>query len=356
MAQCRKCDECIAARKRMWIGRLLAEQQTCLETWFCTFTYRGGDENTHAQVLRYSDLQKTFKRLRRAGHKFKYIAVGEYGGKLGRAHFHAIIYWQTPPPHVTMDERIDHPLWPHGFMQAEYPRSQQGAATYIMDYLNKSAKGDAILKYSKNPALGEQYLIGYATKHADEGLALFVDGGATFTIPNNVNQKNDLFFYPVGKQTTLYEKMIEAYLYRWAQIRPFQRFPSSICVDEYLDVLDDLVDYLPDPVKDYLQRFELIFEDIPIRYTVFAITRSISLEIGAQSSRLIVYHEGKTVWQRVLSRPVDATPEETLAAVEAEVASLLPPHHLKRLREELASRASQVLTSRLGASDITTGS
>ena len=328
----------------MWIGRLLAEQQHALETWFLTFTYGGGQENTHADVLRYSDLQKTFKRLRRAGHKFKYIAVGEYGGKLGRAHFHAIIYWQTPPPHVTMDERINHPMWPHGFMQAEYPRSQQGAATYIMDYLNKSAKGDAILKYSKNPALGERYLIEYATKHAEEGLGLFVDGGATFTIPNNINKDGNLFFYPVGQQTTLYEKMMEAYLYRWAQLRPDQKFPPSELVTEYLDVLDDRYDYLPELVRVYLERFELIFKDIPIAYEVHALTPSISLEIGAHTVRLIIYYEGKIVWQNVQKRPPHASTEEVSLSVEAKLNDLVPAHHLRRLREELESRRSLRLT------------
>lgn len=338
MAQCRKCDECIAARKRSWVGRLLAEQQTSRETWFTTFTYAGGEDNAHADVLRYSDLQKTFKRLRKAGHKFKYVAVGEYGGKYGRAHFHVIFYWQTPPPHLTMDERINHPMWPHGFMQAEFPRSQQGAAAYIMDYLNKSTKGDAILKFSKNPALGEEYLLQYATDHADEGLALFVDGGATFTIPNNLNQAGDLFFYPVGKTSTLYQKMIEVYLYRWAQLRGNQPLPKSKDVWDYLDVLDDRYDYLPDLVRAYLEKFELIFEDIPVAFEVVALTPSISLEIGQKTSRLIIYHEGKIVWQSVQKRPPHASTARVLRTAEDWLKELIPLHHRRRLREELAKR------------------
>lgn len=338
MAQCRKCDECIAARKRMWVGRLLAEQQTCQETWFVTFTYGGGEDNSHADVLRYADVQKTFKRLRKAGYKFKYLAVGEYGGKNGRAHFHVIFYWNSKPPYLQMDKRINDPMWPHGYMQAEYPRSQQGAAAYIMDYLNKSSKGDAVLKYSKNPALGEEYLLRYAKAHADEGLALFLDGGATFTIPNNLNKEGKLFFYPVGKQTTLYEKMIETYLYRWAQLRPDQPLPTSEVVSEYIDVLDDRYDYLPDLVRRYLERYELIYEEQQPTFDVIPITPSISLEIDAKATRLIVYYEGKIVWQNVESRPPDVPTESLLRTVESKIESLLPPHHLKRLAPELANR------------------
>lgn len=38
------------------------------------------------------DLQKFFKRLRKAGYKFKYVASGEYGEKTRRPHFHIAMF------------------------------------------------------------------------------------------------------------------------------------------------------------------------------------------------------------------------------------------------------------------------
>lgn len=43
-----------------------------------------------------SDLQKYFKRVRKAGHKFRYYAVGEYGSQTYRPHYHVLIFGTVP--------------------------------------------------------------------------------------------------------------------------------------------------------------------------------------------------------------------------------------------------------------------
>jgi len=232
--QCRKCETCLQARKRQWVGRILAEMQTCQETWFTTHTYGGGYENGEAYWIDYADIQKMFKRLRKDGYKFKYIAVGEYGEKRSRGHFHLMLFWQSDPPPVSeMNERIQFEYWPHGYSQIEYPRSGQGSAAYIMDYMNKANLKEAVMKYSKNPMLGSEYLQEYARKTAREGLALFAQGDR-FTIPGNLNRNGEMFYYAVGRTTGIYPKMMEAYLEEWAIHRPDQRLPTS----------EDLTDYI----------------------------------------------------------------------------------------------------------------
>lgn len=42
---CRKCETCRAARKRRWIGRLLAEELRADHVLFTTWTYGGGYDN-----------------------------------------------------------------------------------------------------------------------------------------------------------------------------------------------------------------------------------------------------------------------------------------------------------------------
>lgn len=62
-----------------------------------TLTYRASSiprEVVNNRILYYpdwTDVQKMFKRLRNAGHKFKYLAVSEYGGNTHRPHFHFIL-------------------------------------------------------------------------------------------------------------------------------------------------------------------------------------------------------------------------------------------------------------------------
>jgi len=45
----------------------------------------------HGQLIK-SDLQKFFKRLRKAGFKFRYVASGEYGENTRRPHFHIALF------------------------------------------------------------------------------------------------------------------------------------------------------------------------------------------------------------------------------------------------------------------------
>ena len=254
--QCRKCDACVAARKRHWIGRLNAEAEVAQQVWFSTFTYAGGYENDEAYILNYKHLQDTFKRMRKAGHKFKYLAVGEYGGQGSRAHFHVMFFWLSTPPNLPMGQQIpsgEDPFWEKGLTQHEFPRSKQAAACYIMDYLDKDNMLNCELKYSKNPALGQDYLLEYARRHARDGLALF-PRDAIFTIPDNKTRAGKLFYYPVGRQTALYEKMLSAYVNEWALVRPSQRLTLSEDVSEYLtDICQDPDQQTP-AVQEYLAR------------------------------------------------------------------------------------------------------
>lgn len=92
---CGRCHYCIARRTNEWIFRIKQELKRTYPGYFVTLTYSPLDvpytENGYMTLVK-SDLQKYIKRLRKAtGKKCKYYAVGEYGGKYFRPHYHIIL-------------------------------------------------------------------------------------------------------------------------------------------------------------------------------------------------------------------------------------------------------------------------
>lgn len=80
---------------RMWLGRLLLEQRY-YESVFVTFTYDDASvpiDDKGQMVLERKDLVDMLKRARKRAHSgFRYFAVGEYGSKYGRPHFHLLCF------------------------------------------------------------------------------------------------------------------------------------------------------------------------------------------------------------------------------------------------------------------------
>lgn len=98
---CGKCPECIARRISGWSKRLLTEGMHSSSAYFITLTYDTYSvpitEKGFMQIDK-KDLQKFFKRLRKLHNKkrylrsLKYFAVGEYGGRTYRPHYHIILF------------------------------------------------------------------------------------------------------------------------------------------------------------------------------------------------------------------------------------------------------------------------
>ncbi|QCS37196.1 replication initiation protein [Tortoise microvirus 67] len=66
---------------------------------------------------------------------FKYLAAGEYGGKLGRPHYHCILIGIPRP----VAEGVFRPLWRHGHCQTEVLGS--GGVRYVSEYISKQIGG-----------------------------------------------------------------------------------------------------------------------------------------------------------------------------------------------------------------------
>lgn len=88
---CGQCIACRLARSREWAIRCTHEAQLHEHNCWLTLTY-DNDHLPEGGTLVKADLQKFFKRYRKRCGKLRYYACGEYGEKLGRPHYHAIIF------------------------------------------------------------------------------------------------------------------------------------------------------------------------------------------------------------------------------------------------------------------------
>lgn len=87
---CGKCIGCIKDWSTAWSVRCFHESEQHEQNCFATLTYR----DPAPDRLVPKDLRDFFKRLRSAGVKFRYFAVGEYGGRTRRPHYHVLFFGQ----------------------------------------------------------------------------------------------------------------------------------------------------------------------------------------------------------------------------------------------------------------------
>lgn len=117
---CGKCPACRATKAQEWTYRLFAERKLHKSAVFLTLTF--DDENLH-RLLKCSNsglyfsldkkiLQDFNKRLRRnLSRRIRFYAVGEYGEKTKRPHYHGIYFGVTKD-----DEKIIKSCWKFGFV------------------------------------------------------------------------------------------------------------------------------------------------------------------------------------------------------------------------------------------------
>lgn len=96
---CGKCPTCYARRASSWSFRLMEHEKTVISSHFITLTYAPKHvpiTDKHFMSLNKRDVQLFIKRLRKRHnipeHPIRYFAVGEYGGKSYRPHYHIILF------------------------------------------------------------------------------------------------------------------------------------------------------------------------------------------------------------------------------------------------------------------------
>lgn len=90
---CGRCMPCLRQRRRQWTHRILLERQLHSDAAFVTLTY-AEDLEAPPVSLEPKHLQNWMKRLRAsiAPTKVRFYAVGEYGEKTNRPHYHVALF------------------------------------------------------------------------------------------------------------------------------------------------------------------------------------------------------------------------------------------------------------------------
>lgn len=131
---CGKCPLCLKRRASAWSFRLMQEEKKSESAHFITMTY----DTKHVPItrngfmeLKKRDVQLFFKRLRKQhSSRIKYYAVGEYGGKTMRPHYHLILF----------NARIDliQPAWDLG--EIHYGEVTGASVGYTLKYMTKPSR------------------------------------------------------------------------------------------------------------------------------------------------------------------------------------------------------------------------
>lgn len=183
---CGKCIGCVEGKKRDWAIRCAHEASMHKENCAVMLSYN--DEHLpEGGNLVHRDFQLFAKRARAAGFKFSYFMSGEYGGRNGRPHYHAILFgvdfsadryfWDRTKSGVKLfrSPTLDR-LWGMGI--ANISDFSSGSAFYIAGYLLKKANqghihsADGVIDFdtgelrervpeygrmSRNPAIGKRW-------------------------------------------------------------------------------------------------------------------------------------------------------------------------------------------------------
>lgn len=143
--QCGVCRDCRLAKARDWAIRCANEAQMHERSCWVTLTFE-----TDPITIAKRDVQIFIRRLRRRGHKFSYYAVGEYGEKLGRPHYHICLFGFDPPDryhwrrtkrgHLIDRSPMLEKVWRKGFVEVS-PLTLENAG-YTARYTMKKIGGD----------------------------------------------------------------------------------------------------------------------------------------------------------------------------------------------------------------------
>lgn len=90
---CGKCMACLSNKRQEWIYRLEQEWKFSTSAFFVTLTYDQKHYPSDGNINK-RHVQLYLKRLRKADgtNKIRFFAVGEYGSKSRRAHYHILLF------------------------------------------------------------------------------------------------------------------------------------------------------------------------------------------------------------------------------------------------------------------------
>lgn len=155
---CKKCLHCRVNKKSEWVSRLVLEAMCHPVSSFITLTYNN-DHLPPRGDLHPPDLAGFFKRLRARVHylggpRFRFFAVGEYGEREKRAHYHALVFG------IGLTHDLVDSCWGKGFVTVS--EGNYGRMAYVSGYVVKKFKSESryegrvkpFIRVSNRPGLG----------------------------------------------------------------------------------------------------------------------------------------------------------------------------------------------------------
>lgn len=155
---CGRCAFCGATKRSDWALRLHYESRQHLDQKFITLTYANPHLHWKNGVpqLDKRDVQNWFKLVRKAGYKIRYYAVGEYGSKTFRPHYHILLFGSVP-------DSVIKSTWKFGTVHIG--RVTQASVMYCLGYIVNGVGWKMRIKrerpfslMSRKPGLGANYL------------------------------------------------------------------------------------------------------------------------------------------------------------------------------------------------------
>ena len=160
---CKKCEGCLADKRKEWAVRICHEAQCWERNSFLTLTY---DEQHVPDSIQKNHVRNFIKRLeRKTDRPVRYYACGEYGTQTRRPHYHAIIFNEdflsSRYQYVITDELYGNQelenVWGNG--QIAIASFDNAAAFYTAGYVSKKITDtDSFALQSRNPPIGKTWL------------------------------------------------------------------------------------------------------------------------------------------------------------------------------------------------------
>jgi len=155
---CGECEFCLATKRSDWALRLHWESRMHTVKRFITLTYADPHlvwKNGTSQLSK-EHLQKWLRAVRDKGYKLRYFAVGEYGSKTYRPHYHIILFGDIP-------DEVLRQSWHYGHIHVG--EVNDASIMYCLGYLingrtwkMRNGRERPFALMSRRPGIGSNYL------------------------------------------------------------------------------------------------------------------------------------------------------------------------------------------------------
>lgn len=188
---CGKCYNCRKQQAYAWSVRIQMEQLSHPQSECCFLTLTYDDAHLPPE-LNHKHVQKFMHTLRviidrHCGAKIRFFLSGEYGSKLGRPHFHLMLFGYDffKDAQFSMRSQSGAFLYTHDFINRAWPYGlasfgevTAASAMYVAQYTTKKlltsdelleGRTPPYIQMSRRPGIGHQYLIDHAEEIANDG-------------------------------------------------------------------------------------------------------------------------------------------------------------------------------------------